>query len=522
MKKNITINLCGRLFQIDEDAYELLQQYIESLRASFGKQEGGEEIADDIEERIAELFEELKTNGTEAITIDHVKEIITRIGKPEQLMGEDSDAKTDSNNGHRFDSFRSAAEGICENVRSRTAGKRLYRNPNDKMVAGVMSGIAAYTNTDVTWWRLGIVLSVLLYGFGILAYIILAIVLPQANTPEELLQMEGKEVTPQNLANVVVENRQEPVRQRGCLGTFFSLIATLAAAFFVGIAVIVGITLLVSLFLVVVSYIIVFTVPTAVHLHLPFDIGFLELPELITLYPWAVVTFMVGLLLTLLTPLYAIIHMLFSRAGKVKPMGIGQRIFWVVLWIAAMFSMIPSLIWIQQKNNERHHNDEIVTIQNVEMEKTDADYLRRGGWTLIKAENCAHYTYSGEHPSGNVMMRYLDAWNEDCAEVYTAEHRENVEPGVYRLTCIARAEGPGPCIYVLGDEKQLQEIPVYGNTGGELPNQEQGWSAVTIDSIKVSTARSIGYGVTSDAALTERPCRAQWLSACDFKLEKIK
>lgn len=85
MKKNITINLCGRLFQIDEDAYELLQHYVESLRTSFGKEEGGEEIADDIEERIAELFEELKADGIEAITIEHVKNIITRIGKPEEL-----------------------------------------------------------------------------------------------------------------------------------------------------------------------------------------------------------------------------------------------------------------------------------------------------------------------------------------------------------------------------------------------------------------------------------------------------
>ena len=85
MKKNITINLCGRLFQIDEDAYELLQQYINSLRSSFGKQDGGDEIVDDIEARIAELFDELRADGTEAITIDHVKDIITRIGKPEQL-----------------------------------------------------------------------------------------------------------------------------------------------------------------------------------------------------------------------------------------------------------------------------------------------------------------------------------------------------------------------------------------------------------------------------------------------------
>ena len=77
MKKNITINLCGRLFQIDEDAYEMLQKYIESLRSSFGKQDGGDEIVDDIEARIAELFAEQNQQGIEAITIDHVKDIIT-------------------------------------------------------------------------------------------------------------------------------------------------------------------------------------------------------------------------------------------------------------------------------------------------------------------------------------------------------------------------------------------------------------------------------------------------------------
>ena len=89
MKKNITINLCGRLFQIDEDAYEMLQHYIESLRSSFGREEGGDEIVDDIEARIAELFDELRQQGIEAVTIDHVKDIITRIGEPEQLTGGD-------------------------------------------------------------------------------------------------------------------------------------------------------------------------------------------------------------------------------------------------------------------------------------------------------------------------------------------------------------------------------------------------------------------------------------------------
>ena len=72
MKKNITINLCGRLYQIDEDAYELLSHYTETLRNYFLKQEGGKEIADDIEERVAELLDDLKAQGTEAITIEHV------------------------------------------------------------------------------------------------------------------------------------------------------------------------------------------------------------------------------------------------------------------------------------------------------------------------------------------------------------------------------------------------------------------------------------------------------------------
>lgn len=506
MKKNITINLCGRLFQIDEDAYEMLQHYTESLRASFGKEEGGEEIANDIEERIAELFDELKQNGVEAITIEHVKVIITRIGEPEQLTGEDEE----QNSGHRYDSFRSAAEGVYDNVRTRTAGKRLYRNPNDRMVAGVMSGLAAYTNTDVTWWRLGIVLSVLIYGFGILAYIVLAIVLPSAKTPEEQLQMQGREVTPQNLANVVVENGQMPVKRNGCLGAFVTALLVL-------FAVIVGLPLLVSLFLVVISFIVVFTVPTAVHLSLPFDIGFLELPELITLYPWAVVTFMVGLLLIFLIPVYAIAHMFFSRANKIKPMGIGQRLFWVVLWVTSLCCMIPTLIWIQEKNTERHHRDEIVAFQGVEMDKTDADYLRRGGWTIVKAENCAHYTYCGYY-NDNPQVRFLDTFNEDCKEVFHVEHKERVEPGVYRLECMARAEGPGTCIFAVGEGKHLSSIPVRSQIDGEY---SMGWTPIVIDNIVVSD-NGITYGMSSDSTFTGLNCRAKWFSAIDFKLEKIK
>jgi phage shock protein PspC (stress-responsive transcriptional regulator) len=533
MKKNITINLCGRLFQIDEDAYELLQQYIESLRQSFGHEEGGEEIVNDIEARIAELFSELNQQGIEAITIEHVKDIITRIGKPEELTGEEE--KSD-NGGHKYDSFRTAAQGFRDNVRARTAGKRLYRNPNDKMVAGVLSGIAAYTASDVTWWRIGYVLLVLgsnfLFGpilhvihMGfffhvnlafILFYFILAIVLPVADTPKQVLEMKGKDVTPQNLADVVVEDKQPVQRRRGCLGSVFSVIFSILVAFFVAIASIVGLVLLVSLLLIIVSLVIVFTVPS-VRMSLPFDIEELHLAELMSVHPWIVIIFVIGLLHAICIPLYAIVHMLLSKAGKAQPMGIGRRILWIVLWVVSLCCLFPALVWIEQQE-KTHYNlrmNEIYSYQGVTMNHQDKKFLRRGDWNLIKAENCDHYTYVGYY-NGNHNLRFLDVHNENCDEVFQVERKEAVKPGVYRLDCAVRAEGPGPCVYAIGDSVKLESIPVYENLDG-IP--DMGWYDVSIDNIVV-TGDSIAYGLSSDEDFTGQPCRAQWFSGTDFKITR--
>lgn len=581
MKKNITINLCGRLFQIDEDAYEVLQQYMESLHSYFGRQMGGDEIADDIEARIAELFDELRQQGVEAINIDHVKDIITRIGKPEQMVNDNLDenaGESDNGGGHHYDSFHSAAEGIREEVRSRIAGKKLYRNPKDKMLAGVLSGLAAYTNTDPAIWRLITVLLFLFYGFGLLVYIVLAIILPEARTPEQLLQMEGKDVTPQNLADVVVD-KDKPMEERpSVLRSILSVLLKIAVGFFVGLAAICGLALLVCLVLVVISVVIVFTVPMATRLSLPFDLGYLNLPEMYASHPWVVVLFLCALLLTLFIPLYAIGHMLFSKLGKTQPMGVAQRVAWTVLWFVSLCSLVPSLIWIHEQASERYQAEYEKThaYQGVLMSDEDKDFLRQGGWTLLKHDNCAHYTYSGDYYNGDTSIRYLDAWNEDCKEVFQAERKEAVEPGVYRLSCIARAEGPGPCIYaVSGDVKQLVPIPVYGDKGGELAEQIRqlksdslsassdtpsgkhvthrlqmnvmgikfevnhddeltindevvdqyrvkqgmGWSVVTIDNIVVR-GDSIAYGVSTDKSFTGRTCQAKWFSATDFKLTR--
>ena len=353
MKKNITINLCGRLFQIDEDAYELLQQYINSLRSSFGKQDGGDEIVDDIEARIAELFDELRADGTEAITIDHVKDIITRIGKPEQLAGDDETGnKNGGNEGHRYDSFHTAAQDIFDNVRARTAGKRLYRNPKDKMVAGVLSGIAAYTNTDPVVWRFLTVLLCLFYGIGIIAYIVLAIVLPEAKSPEQLLQMEGKEVTPQNLADVVVEKDEQTVQRTSLFRIILSFFLKILLGFFVTIAIIVCVALSCGFLFALVVLVSALVLP--ISSNLPFSLEAMGLAELYQTNPFVLIIFVISLFLLLLIPIYAIIHMILSLANKTQPMGIAQRIVWIVLWIVALCCIVPCSITMDEYNHQHY------------------------------------------------------------------------------------------------------------------------------------------------------------------------
>ena len=567
MKKNITINLCGRLFQIDEDAYEMLQQYIESLRSSFGREEGGDEIVDDIEARIAELFDELRQQGIAAITIDHVKDIITRIGRPEELTGNDNvnDNHNDNgNNGHRYDSFRSAAQDVIDNVRARTAGKRLYRNPKDKMLTGVCSGLAAYTNTDPVIWRLLFVLLVLFYGIGIISYIVLSLIVPEAHKPEDLLQMEGRDVTPQNLADAVVEKDTRPAKpRRSFLGSIFSFVLKLLAGLFLSLLAIVALVLLVCFLLAAGTLIIVFTVPGAVHHSLPFDLGDMNLPEIYATHPWLVVVFCVSLLLALSLPVYAIIHILLEKAGKVRPMGIAQRIISIIVWIVAMFTVFPSIIALQDLRSKHwtasHEHPWSFEINGVPMTQPDFRFFSDNDWVMVNHDNTDDYYCSlsaaGEYYTGNHNVRYLDGHaGEKQQLVYQAEHTEWVEPGVYSLSCVVRADGWGTFVYtVCNGEKQLKDIPARGFMGGELwesanqsldslkatkrpVSREQrhwydiaranrsrgyGWSELRIDSIVVAhDSIPVVYGVSTVPEFTGHPCHAKQFSAADFKLTR--
>ena len=92
MKKTLTVNLGGTVYHIDDDAYRLLDDYLSNLKHFFRKQEGAEEIVNDIEIRIAELFAEKVSAGKQVITIADVEEIIARVGKPEDFGVSDDES----------------------------------------------------------------------------------------------------------------------------------------------------------------------------------------------------------------------------------------------------------------------------------------------------------------------------------------------------------------------------------------------------------------------------------------------
>lgn len=186
MQRIIQINIAGRLIPIEEDAYLLLRDYNQSLERHFADEEGKDEIVQDIESRISELFSIRLQAGTPCIDKADVQKVIDTLGNAYTLGAENAKPHNPF--------LPTVYEKASYNNNSYNYGsKRLYRNPNDKMLGGVCSGIAAYFDIDPVIIRLIMVVLFLGAGIGLLAYIIAWIVIPLARTPEELANMTGGE-----------------------------------------------------------------------------------------------------------------------------------------------------------------------------------------------------------------------------------------------------------------------------------------------------------------------------------------
>lgn len=184
MNKTVNINLASTFFHIDENAYQILERYLRKLKEGFKDTAGGEEILQDIEARIAELFQDLKTNPDYVINTADVEKVIGIMGEPETVLSEE-DINTSQEKIHR----------------------KLYRDPEDKYIGGIAAGLGHYFKIDATWIRLiWLFLALFSGGVFILIYILFWILVPLAKTTGDLLRMKGE---PVNIATIKKKIKEE-------------------------------------------------------------------------------------------------------------------------------------------------------------------------------------------------------------------------------------------------------------------------------------------------------------------------
>ncbi|MCC9136282.1 GIN domain-containing protein [Pontibacter silvestris] len=219
MKKNISINLQGIIFHIEEDGYEQLSRYLASIRTYFSNYEGHEEIIADIEARIAEIFSARLSPGKQVITMEDVQYLITRMGNVTDFeVVEPVEAEmppysaTDTTTGTNPETETETEAGPEEEAYSEPRHKKLYRDINRKVIGGVCAGLANYLNIDIVWVRLFFlfllfVIAPLTAGISaapiVIIYIILWIALPEsAHLPETKVKRLYRDPEDKKLAGI--------------------------------------------------------------------------------------------------------------------------------------------------------------------------------------------------------------------------------------------------------------------------------------------------------------------------------
>lgn len=189
MNKTVNINLGGMFFHIDEDAYQKLLRYFDAIKRSLSNSSGQDEIIKDIEMRISELLTEKQLTEKHVVGLKDVDEVIAIMGQPEDYRIDDEEPDKNFTKNYSYSQTR-----------------KLYRDKDNGMIGGVLAGLGHYLGIDKVWLRIFMLALLLLFGTGFVAYIILWIVMPEAITTREKLEMTGE---PVNISNIERKVREE-------------------------------------------------------------------------------------------------------------------------------------------------------------------------------------------------------------------------------------------------------------------------------------------------------------------------
>jgi phage shock protein PspC (stress-responsive transcriptional regulator) len=368
MNKTVNINLGGMFFHIDEDAYQKLTRYFDAIKRSLSNSSGHDEIIKDIEMRVSELLTDKQKSDKHVIGLKDVDEVIAVMGQPEDYIIEDELKEAQTNNN-------------ASNRRS----KKLYRDKEKGMIGGVASGLGHYFGIDAVWIRIVLILLVFAgFGTGILAYIILWVVTPEAITTSEKLEMTGE---PVNISNIEKKVREEFENVSGKLknvdydkygnqiktgasklgnsfGDFIMSVFKVFAKFLGIILIISGFAVLISLFIAV------FTLGSSSFIDVPWQ-GFIEAGNF-TDYPiWSfglLMFFAVGI------PFFFLILLGFKLlTPNLKSIGNIAKYTLLAIWLIAIAILIS--IGVKQAS-EIAYDGKTVQKQTINLMPNDTLYVK--------------------------------------------------------------------------------------------------------------------------------------------------
>ncbi len=190
MNKTIIININGFIFHIEEDAYEILKNYMTDVKRHFLNSADSLEITTDIENRIAEMFTEILAAENKQVIIEQdVKGVVEQMGSVTDFETSEDEAKSTLHETHIYS----------------TGNRKLFRDSENHLLAGVCSGLANYFDTQVIWFRLAFVAATPFFGIGIILYIIFWMVMPKAITRTDRMAMRGQKLNLQGFKDNFAE-----------------------------------------------------------------------------------------------------------------------------------------------------------------------------------------------------------------------------------------------------------------------------------------------------------------------------
>lgn len=304
MKKTIHINIAGHAFSIDEDAYERLDAYLKAVEKELGNSGEARETLEDINLRIAELFRSVHNDASSAITLSDVKEIINTLGDPDDYeTPDDPDADREEKT-----TFEVAPP------------KKLFRDPDNRVLGGVCSGLGNYFGIDPIIFRLLFIVATLLYGTSLLAYLILWIAIPKAVTVQQRIMMMGGSAG---------DSRRR--RQAGRSGSEEILNGTLRV-----IGVVFGIFLILVSFISLTGLIITFSMNDVIFGTLLNEGAWIPRIDTLFLMPEQRLTAFLGLALTAGIPLLVLFYLGMHLVFRFRKGGPAFLITALILWLAGI------------------------------------------------------------------------------------------------------------------------------------------------------------------------------------------